>query len=81
MLIASRFEGLPDNEGDHKLQMKAVMSEATYWDQQRRAPRNAVEPYSFRFIGRRLANARRGLGDADLAETDTPWDQAKAEGY
>jgi uncharacterized protein YabN with tetrapyrrole methylase and pyrophosphatase domain len=40
-----------------------------------------VEPYSFRFIERRLANAGRGLGDADLTEMDTPWDEAKAEGY
>jgi uncharacterized protein YabN with tetrapyrrole methylase and pyrophosphatase domain len=38
-------------------------------------------PYSFRFIERRLANAGRGLGDADLADMDTLWDQAKAEGY
>ncbi|MGH8563731.1 MAG: nucleoside triphosphate pyrophosphohydrolase [Gammaproteobacteria bacterium] len=35
----------------------------------------------FRFIERRLANAGRGLGDADLAEMDALWDQAKAEGY
>jgi uncharacterized protein YabN with tetrapyrrole methylase and pyrophosphatase domain len=40
-----------------------------------------VEPYSFRFIERRLANAGQGLCDADLAEMDTLWDQAKAEGY
>jgi len=35
----------------------------------------------FRFIERRLANAGRGLGDADLAEMDALWDEAKAEGY
>ena len=35
----------------------------------------------FRFIERRLANAGRELGDADLAEMDALWDQAKAEGY
>jgi ATP diphosphatase len=35
----------------------------------------------FRFIERRLANAGRGLGDANLAEMDALWDQAKAEGY
>jgi ATP diphosphatase len=35
----------------------------------------------FRFIERRLANAGRGLGDADLAEMDALWDRAKAEGY
>ncbi|MGQ0591751.1 MAG: nucleoside triphosphate pyrophosphohydrolase [Gammaproteobacteria bacterium] len=35
----------------------------------------------FRFIERRLANAGRGLGDAELAEMDALWDQAKAEGY
>jgi len=49
--------------------------------EQRGALRNAVEPYSFRFIERRLANAGQGLGDADLAEMDTLWDQTKAEGY
>ena len=35
----------------------------------------------FRFIERRLANAGRGLSDADLAEMDALWDEAKAEGY
>jgi hypothetical protein len=39
------------------------------------------EAHSFRFIERRLANAGRGLGDADLAEMDILWDQAKAESY
>jgi uncharacterized protein YabN with tetrapyrrole methylase and pyrophosphatase domain len=35
----------------------------------------------FRFIERRLANAGRKLGDADLVEMDALWDEAKAEGY
>lgn len=35
----------------------------------------------FRFIERRLANAGRGLGDADLAEMDALWDEGKGEGY
>jgi hypothetical protein len=38
-----------------------------------------VEPYNFRFIERRLANAGLGLADADLM--DTLWDQVKARGY
>ncbi len=42
---------------------------------------NAKFEARFGFIERQLANAGRGLSDADLSEMDALWDQAKAEGY